>query len=114
MRVGLVCPYSFARPGGVQNHVLGLGGWLKEQGHDVSIIAPGQARRSLLAETGLVPSEFVSAGRAVPVTFNGSVARINFGVGPALKVKKWLDQATLMSCTCTSRSPPPSACWPST
>ncbi|MDK9345689.1 glycosyltransferase family 4 protein [Propionibacterium freudenreichii] len=95
MRVGLVCPYSFARPGGVQNHVLGLGGWLKEQGHDVSIIAPGQASRSLLAETGLVPSEFVSAGRAVPVTFNGSVARINFGVGPALKVKKWLDQGNL-------------------
>lgn len=92
MRVGLVCPYSFARPGGVQNHVLGLGGWLKEQGHQVSIIAPGQASRSLLAETGLEPHEFVSAGRAVPVTFNGSVARINFGVGPAMKVKKWLDR----------------------
>ena len=24
LRVGLVCPYSFDRPGGVQNHVLGL------------------------------------------------------------------------------------------
>lgn len=92
MRVGLVCPYSFARPGGVQNHVLGLGGWLKEQGHQVSIIAPGQASPALLAETGLLPSEFVTAGHAVPVNFNGSVARINFGIGPALAVKRWLDR----------------------
>ncbi|SER61769.1 phosphatidylinositol alpha-mannosyltransferase [Propionibacterium cyclohexanicum] len=91
MKVGIVCPYSFARPGGVQNHVLGLAGWLKEHGHKVSIIAPGRATPALLAETGLLPGEFVSAGRAVPVNFNGSVARINFGIGPALAVKHWLD-----------------------
>ncbi|MFT8395162.1 glycosyltransferase family 4 protein [Propionibacterium sp.] len=92
MKVGIVCPYSFSRPGGVQNHVLGLAGWLKEQGHEISIIAPGQASPALLAETGLKPAEFVTAGRALPVNFNGSVARINFGVGPALTVKKWLDE----------------------
>jgi phosphatidylinositol alpha-mannosyltransferase len=92
MKIGLVCPYSFARPGGVQNHVLGLAGWLKQQGHQVEILASGRASRTLLAETGLEADEFTSAGRAVPVTFNGSVARINFGVGPAMKVKKWLDQ----------------------
>ena len=91
MRVGIVCPYSFTHPGGVQNHVLGLGGWLKQHGHDVSILAPGQASPALLAETGLRPEEFTSAGHAVPINFNGSVARINFGPGPAAKVKGWLD-----------------------
>lgn len=92
MRVGIVCPYSFTYPGGVQNHVLGLGGWLKQNGHQVSILAPGQASPALLAETGLRPEEFTSAGHAVPISFNGSVARINFGPGPASKVKRWLDQ----------------------
>lgn len=92
MRVGLVCPYSFKRPGGVQNHVLGLAGWLKNQGHTVSIIAPGKATEAQLTENGLTADEFVSAGHAVPVNFNGSVARINFGPRPALKVKRWLDQ----------------------
>ena len=33
LRVGLVCPYSFEAPGGVQNHVLGLARHLVEQGH---------------------------------------------------------------------------------
>ncbi|WP_316668727.1 glycosyltransferase family 4 protein [uncultured Propionibacterium sp.] len=91
MRVGIVCPYSFTYPGGVQNHVLGLAGWLKENGHEVAILAPGQASPALLAETGLRPEEFTSAGRAVPINFNGSVARISFGPGPAAKVKRWLD-----------------------
>ena len=38
MKVGLVCPYSFRRPGGVQNHVLGLASWLKSQGHRSQIV----------------------------------------------------------------------------
>lgn len=91
MRIGLVCPYSFHRPGGVQNHVLGLAGWLKHQGHEVGIIAPGQATSAVLAGNGLTSREFTSAGRAVPVSYNGSIARINFGLGPARRVKSWLD-----------------------
>ena len=31
LRVGLVCPYSFDHPGGVQNHVLGLAEHLRIQ-----------------------------------------------------------------------------------
>ena len=33
-RVALVCPYSFDAAGGVQNHVLGLAGWLASAGYE--------------------------------------------------------------------------------
>ena len=33
LRIGLVCPYSFDRPGGVQNHVLGLAHACAALGH---------------------------------------------------------------------------------
>ena len=33
LRIGLVCPYSFDVPGGVQNHVLGLARYLRQSGH---------------------------------------------------------------------------------
>ena len=41
LRVGLVCPYSFDAPGGVQNHVLGLARHLLERGHEPYVLAPG-------------------------------------------------------------------------
>ncbi len=41
LRIGLVCPYSFEVPGGVQSHVLGLARQLREQGHRPFVLAPG-------------------------------------------------------------------------
>src|SRR6185312_15166792 len=40
IRVGLVCPYSFDVPGGVQFHVRDLAEHLIEAGHKVSVLAP--------------------------------------------------------------------------
>lgn len=91
MKVGLVCPYSFDRPGGVQNHVLGLASWLKQQGHSVAILAPGEPPSGMLTSYGLTDREYTTGGKALPVKANGSVARINFGVGPARRAKAWLD-----------------------
>ena len=91
MKVGLVCPYSFHRPGGVQNHVLGLAGWLKSVGHQIAILAPGFPPDGMLADYGLSDAEFTTGGKAVPLKVNESVARINFGFGPARKAKAWLD-----------------------
>lgn len=91
MRVGIVCPYSFNRPGGVQNHVLGLAGWLKRQGHHVEVLAPGEPPRGMLADYGLDAAQYTTGGKAVPLKANGSVARINFGLGPWRRAKKWLD-----------------------
>ncbi|HEU5486489.1 MAG TPA: glycosyltransferase family 4 protein, partial [Microlunatus sp.] len=84
LRVGLVCPYSFDRPGGVQNHVLGLARALGELGHRAEILAPGDLdpdHRSI---------SFTSAGPALPVPYNGSVARVSFGPVTAGRVRRWL------------------------
>ena len=87
LRVGIVCPYSFDVPGGVQNHVLGLARYLREAGHRPSVLAPGQLGP---ATEGLDVEDFVSVGAAVPVRYNGSVARVNFGPLSAARVTRWL------------------------
>jgi len=40
MRIGIVCPYSFDVPGGVQFHVRDLAEHLCRLGHQVSVLAP--------------------------------------------------------------------------
>ena len=40
LRVGIVCPYSFDMPGGVQFHVRDLAEALIAAGHEVSVLAP--------------------------------------------------------------------------
>jgi phosphatidylinositol alpha-mannosyltransferase len=86
LRVGLVCPYSFDRPGGVQNHVLGLAGALRGLGHHPAVLAPGELPA---VDPDLV---FTSAGPALPVPYNGSIARVSFGPVTAGRVKRWLRQ----------------------
>lgn len=95
LRIGLVCPYSWESPGGVQNHVLGLAGWLTAAGHHVEVFAPGHPDPNTLARYGLHVDQFHSAGRAVPVPYNGSVARINFGPRTNQRVRHWLEAARL-------------------
>lgn len=85
MRVGLVCPYSFDAHGGVQNHVLDLAGSLRRAGHDVAVLAPGEQADTL-------PAYVTTTGRAVPVPYNGSVARVSFGPLVAARVRRWVDQ----------------------
>src|SRR4051812_41602145 len=87
LRVGIVCPYSFDVPGGVQNHVLGLARYLRQSGHLPSVLAPGELDP---ASVGLDVEEFASVGAAVPVRYNGSVARVNFGPLSAARVRRWL------------------------
>ncbi|HLV57657.1 MAG TPA: glycosyltransferase family 4 protein [Natronosporangium sp.] len=83
MRVGLVCPYSLDVPGGVQTHVQELAEALIALGHEVSVLAPADESRPL-------PPYVVPAGRAVPVRYNGSVARLTFGPISAARVRRWL------------------------
>lgn len=83
MRIGIVCPYSWDVPGGVQFHVRDLADHLLRLGHEVSVLAPADDDTPL-------PPYVVSAGRAVPVPYNGSVARLNFGFLSAARVRRWL------------------------
>lgn len=84
LRVGIVCPYSFDAPGGVQFHVRDLAEALLAVGHSVSVLAPATDDTPL-------PDFVTSAGRAVPVKYNGSVARLTFGPLTAAKVRRWLE-----------------------
>jgi phosphatidyl-myo-inositol alpha-mannosyltransferase len=83
LRIGIVCPYSFDVPGGVQNHVRDLAETLIALGHHVSVLAPGD-------EEGMTLPYVVPAGRTVPVPYNGSVARVSFGLISATRVRRWL------------------------
>jgi phosphatidyl-myo-inositol alpha-mannosyltransferase len=83
MRIGMVCPYSFDVPGGVQAHVLDLAEEFRRRGHEVSVLAPSSPHVSL-------PDYVVSGGKAVPIPYNGSVARLRFGPATHRMVKKWI------------------------
>ncbi|WP_433855359.1 glycosyltransferase family 4 protein [Streptomyces kronopolitis] len=83
MKIGIVCPYAWDVPGGVQFHIRDLADHLIRLGHEVSVLAPSDDDTPL-------PPYVVSAGRAVPVPYNGSVARLNFGLLSAARVRRWL------------------------
>jgi phosphatidylinositol alpha-mannosyltransferase len=84
MRIGIVSPYSFDVPGGVQLHVRDLAEHLISLGHYVSVLAPADDDTPL-------PDYVVSSGRAVPVRYNGSVARLSFGPLTATRVGRWVE-----------------------
>jgi phosphatidyl-myo-inositol alpha-mannosyltransferase len=85
MRVGMVCPYTWAVPGGVQEHIKDLAEALIGLGHEVSVISPADDDTPL-------PGYVVSAGRAIPVPYNGSVARLAFGFLSAARVRRWVKE----------------------
>jgi len=84
VRIGIVCPYSWDIPGGVQAHVRDLAEALLDLGHVVSVLAPGDD------DTPDLPRYVVTAGRAVRIPYNGSVARLQFGLVSATRVRRWL------------------------
>ncbi|RJO68413.1 glycosyltransferase family 1 protein [Nocardia panacis] len=84
MKIGMVCPYSFDVPGGVQAHVVELARVLLERGHRVSVLAPASEETEL-------PDFVVSAGRAVAIPYNGSVARLSFGPTAYARIRRWID-----------------------
>jgi phosphatidyl-myo-inositol alpha-mannosyltransferase len=85
MRIGIVCPYTWDVPGGVQQHIRDLSEALIGLGHVVSVISPADDDTPL-------PDYVVPAGRAVPVPYNGSVARLAFGFLSAARVRRWVKE----------------------
>jgi phosphatidyl-myo-inositol alpha-mannosyltransferase len=84
LRIGIVCPYSWDVPGGVQNHIRDLAEFLLNNGHYVEVLAPA-------TESDDLPEYVVSAGRAVSIPYNGAVARVLFGVGANSRVRSWIN-----------------------
>jgi len=85
VRIGMVCPYTWDVPGGVQEHIKDLAEALIGLGHEVSVISPADDDTPL-------PGYVVPAGRAVPVPYNGSVARLAFGPLSAARVRRWVKE----------------------
>ncbi|NAZ76109.1 glycosyltransferase [Kineococcus sp. T13] len=83
MRIGVVCPYSFDVPGGVQFHVRDLAEHLLGLGHHVRVLAPAD-------DEGALPAFADPGGSVVAVPYNGSVARLSFGPVTAARVRRWL------------------------
>lgn len=82
MKIGIACGYSWDVHGGVQYHIRDLAKELIARGHDVSVIAPAE---------NTPPEDFVCpVGAAVPVRYNGSVARLSFGPRVNREVRRWL------------------------
>lgn len=84
LRIGIVCPYSWDFPGGVQNHIRDLAEFLIVNGHHVEVLAPA-------TESDELPDYVISAGRAVSIPYNGAVARILFGVVANSRVRSWIN-----------------------
>ncbi|WKD59171.1 glycosyltransferase family 4 protein [Corynebacterium caspium] len=84
MRIGIVCPYSFDEPGGVQAHIIDLADTLISLGHEVSVIGPA-------IESTPLPGYITKGGSSIPVRYNGSVARLAIGKKVTQKIKDFIN-----------------------
>ena len=85
LRIGLVSPYDWSVPGGVQFHIRDLAVRLIDQGHFVSVLTPDSGDEAR-------PDFIVGAGRSIPVPYNGAIARLAFGPIANARVRKWISE----------------------
>lgn len=86
LKIGMVCPYGWDSPGGVQTHIRELTKHLQDEGHQVSVFAP------VSDEERVNESWLVNAGKPISIPVNGSVARVLFGPIASSRVKQWITQ----------------------
>ena len=85
MKIGMVSPYGWDLPGGVQAHIQDLALYCMAQGHEVSVIAPA-------VDESALPIWVVSSGRPIAIPYNGAVARVAFGPVANRRVRKWINE----------------------
>jgi phosphatidylinositol alpha-mannosyltransferase len=97
MRVGIVCPYDWNVPSGVAIHVHELAEALIDLGLEIEVLAPGDPSGDSAgggnpggSGNSMYPDYLTIVGRAVPVPYNGSVARVLFGPRSASRVRRWV------------------------
>ncbi|MEY2724014.1 MAG: hypothetical protein RLZZ147_296 [Actinomycetota bacterium] len=84
IRIGMVCPYGWDTPGGVQSHMRDLAEYLIGEGHFVSILAP-------ISDDAVSFEDYVvNAGKPISIPVNGSVARVLFGPLASSRAKQWI------------------------
>jgi len=83
-RIGMVCPYGWDTPGGVQTHIRELTEHLITEGHHVSVLSP-------VSDDSLEIEDYVvNAGKPISIPINGSVARVLFGPIASSRAKQWI------------------------
>ncbi len=94
MRVGLVTPYSWTVPGGVNHHIEDLAAELQARGHEPWIIGPvgvlSTTRRAVDSRRQQAAERFIPMGTAVPVPSNGSRSYISVNPRVVLRMDRAL------------------------
>jgi phosphatidylinositol alpha-mannosyltransferase len=84
LRIGMVCPYGWDTPGGVQTHIRDLAEHLIDEGHFVSVLTP-------ISDDSVEHQDYVvNAGKPISIPVNGSVARVLFGPIASSRAKQWI------------------------
>ncbi len=87
MKIALVCPYDWSKPGGVKAHVSNLAEYLLDR-HEVRIFAPTSGG---LSADGI--DRYVQhVGRPVPIRYNSSVAPVGLGPRVIYRMKRRLEE----------------------
>ncbi len=86
MKIALVCPYDFAYPGGVANHICSLDSHLTRMGHEVKVIAPASKDITLFGD------RFIAIGKPLPLPTSGSIARVALSLRLRPNVKDVLEE----------------------
>lgn len=87
MKIGLVSPYDFASPGGVNDHVRHLARQLSNSGHQTRIFAPASR-----ADIDFDSARFYRIGTPIAIPANDSVARITLSFHLANRVAAIIEE----------------------
>lgn len=86
MKIAIICPYDFSRPGGVQAHIRDLSRELRKNDNQVTIVAPNIARSKEDFDHDLA-----LFGNSISVNFNKTQIDISLAWGREYKrMKDWL------------------------
>lgn len=85
LRIGIICPYSFETPGGVQNHIRDFSEALIKRGHSVAVFAPGRRTKDM-------PLWVQTNGSSFAVPYNGSWAHLSYFLATGLQTRRWVRQ----------------------
>ena len=85
MKIGIVSPYAYPRPGGANAHIREQYVHLRELGHEVRIMT---------APWGDDPpaQDVIQIGQAIAVPFNGSIGRVTLSLRLEWLVSRMLDR----------------------
>ncbi len=87
MKIALVSPYDYSRPGGVVHHISSLAYHLRQLGHETQVLGPCARGKEPIDDTLINVS-----GSILPIRYSGSVARITISPRMYHRVKNILQR----------------------